>query len=53
MKTLGIAMLLMGFAGLAMAGPAAVPEINPASATGALALISGAVLVIRAGRKRS
>jgi hypothetical protein len=45
-------LLLAGFSGLAAAGPVSVPEINPASAAGAIALVSGALLVIRGQRKR-
>ena len=30
--------------------PSSVPEINPALATGALALIAGSVLILRRGR---
>jgi len=46
-------MLLMGTAGLAMAGVAAVPEIGgPASGIGAVALLTGALLVIRGRRKK-
>jgi hypothetical protein len=52
MKTFGMALLVMGLSGLAMAGPLSVPEINPASAAGAIALASGALLVIRSQRKR-
>jgi len=44
--------LLVGVAGSAMAGgPVATPEIDSASAGGALALLSGALLVIRGRRK--
>jgi LPXTG-motif cell wall-anchored protein len=46
-------MLLVGAAGSAMAGVAAVtPEIDSATAVGALALLSGALLVIRSRRKK-
>ena len=51
-KTIGLMMLLVGAAGSAMAGFVAVPEIDSASAVGALALLSGALLVIR-GRRRA
>jgi len=51
-KIVGMTLLLIGVAGFAMAAaPTAAPEIDPTSAVGALALLSGAVLVIR-GRKR-
>jgi hypothetical protein len=56
LKTLvAVALLLMGVTGAALArvgGPASVPEIDAGSAVNALALISGAVLVIR-GRRRA
>ena len=49
-KFAGMMLLLIGVAGSAMAGTTA-PEIDPGSAVGALALLSGAVLVIRARKK--
>jgi hypothetical protein len=49
MKIVGMILLLVGSAGFAMATIA--PEIDPGSATTALALLSGAVLVIRGRRK--
>jgi LPXTG-motif cell wall-anchored protein len=52
-KYAGLALLLIGTAGMAVAGgPASVPEIDPAMAIGALALLSGGLLVIRARRKK-
>jgi hypothetical protein len=51
MKFVGMALLLAGFSGLAMAGMGPVPEISPASGVAALDLVSGALLVIR-GRRR-
>jgi LPXTG-motif cell wall-anchored protein len=52
-KYAGLALLLMGTAGMAVAGgPAGVPEIDSAMAIGALALLSGGLLVIRARRKK-
>lgn len=52
MKFIGIAMLLVGVAGSALAaGEIVVPEIDSASGLGALTLLSGALLVIR-GRLR-
>ena len=51
MKIAGIAMLLIGAAGLAMAGTAA-PEIDPGSAAAPLALLSGAMLIIRGRQKK-
>jgi hypothetical protein len=43
-------LLLLGLSSLAFAGVSA-PEIDPGSASGALALIGAAVLVIRSRRK--
>jgi hypothetical protein len=43
-------LLLIGMGSAAFAN--SVPEINPASAGSALALISGAVLVMRGRRKK-
>lgn len=53
MKFLGMMLLLVGSSSLAFAGlEVAVPEIGPASGVGALALLSGALLVIRSRRRR-
>jgi hypothetical protein len=52
MKSAGLALLLMGFSSLVFAGGTAVPEISPASGVAALAILSGAVLVIRGRRKK-
>lgn len=52
-KYAGLALLLIGTAGMAVAGGVApVPEIDPAMAIGALALLSGGLLVIRARGKK-
>ena len=51
MKIIGMMLLLVGLAGLAMADAVLAPEIDPGSATTALALLSGAMLVIRGRRK--
>jgi hypothetical protein len=52
-KFMGMVLLLVGLSGLAMAGAVTgVPEIDAASGAGALALLSGALLVIRARRKK-
>ena len=48
----GIAVLLLGLSSLASAGFEVVPEISPASGVAALALVSGALLVIRSRRKK-
>jgi hypothetical protein len=51
MKFVGSVLLLVGLTTVAFAGGAAAPEVSPASGVAALALVSGAVLVIR-GRRR-
>ena len=51
MKLLGSMLLLIGVGSVALAQPAPAPEISPASAGSALALISGALLVM-GGRRR-
>jgi hypothetical protein len=51
MKIAGVALLLIGLGSAVYGGPATAPEVNPASAGSALALISGVVLVLR-GRRR-
>ena len=51
-KTIGVILLLIGIAG---AATAAVPEIDPASGVNALALLAGALVLIRprrSGEKR-
>ena len=50
MKLSGMVLLLVGVAGFALAN--VVPEIDPGSSASALALLSGAVLVIRSRRKK-
>ncbi len=51
-KLLGLSLLVLGAASLALAGPTAAPEIDGASATSAIALLSGGLLVLRARRKK-
>ena len=52
-KYLGLALLLIGTAGIAAAGGFVIaPEIDPAMGISALALLSGGLLVIRARKKR-
>ena len=54
-RLLGLAYMIVGSAGVAMAGSPpvpGVPEIDPATATGALALLGGSILVIRARLKK-
>jgi hypothetical protein len=45
--SLGLLLMLSGMSSLAMAIPASTPEVDPASATSALALLAGAVLLAR------
>lgn len=52
MKNVMASLLLLGLASFAFAGLSPVPEISAATATGALTLISGAALVLRARRRR-
>ena len=52
MKSVGFALLFIGLSSFAMAGEPVAPEISPASGVAALALVSGALLVIRGRRKR-
>ena len=49
MKVLGMTLLVVGMASFASAF--SVPEIDPGSAGSALALLSGALLVIKSRRK--
>lgn len=53
MKVLGMSLLLIGVAGLAVAVPPPVgaPEIDAGSAGSALALLSGALLIFKTKRK--
>ena len=51
MKMTGTLVLLLGMAGFAFAGGVPVPEIDGSSAVAAMALLSGAVLVLRGRRK--
>jgi len=50
-KLIGSILLLIGVGTAVFATPS-VPEINPASAGSAIALISGAVLLMRGRRKK-
>jgi hypothetical protein len=52
MKTVGMMLLLAGLSSFAMGGTPQAPEISPATGVGALTLLSGALLVIRARRKK-
>ncbi len=50
MKLLGMALMFIAVAGFASAGT--VPEIDPGSAGSAVALLAGALLVVRSKRKK-
>jgi len=55
MKSVGIVLLLVGLPSLVFGGFCAIPaapEIGPGSAVGAVALVSGALLIIRSRRRR-
>jgi hypothetical protein len=51
-KLLGLGLLLLGAASFALAGPVAAPEIDAPSASSAIALLSGSLLVLRSRRKK-
>jgi|CZKS01.1.fsa_nt_gi hypothetical protein len=51
MKFIGMALLLVAVSGIASAGGVGAPEIDPGSAGTAVALLSGALLVIRGRHK--
>jgi hypothetical protein len=46
-----LSILIVGLAAVAAAAVVAAPEINPASGVNAIALLSGALLVIRSRRR--
>ncbi len=50
-KVLGVTLILLGAAGTAMAVPTA-PEIDAGAGASALALLSGALLVLRSRRRK-
>ena len=52
MRTLGLSILLLGVAGFAFAAATSVPEIDGSSAVAAIALLSGAILVLRGRQKK-
>lgn len=52
-RVCGLFLILAGTASVALAGLQPAPEIDPATAASALAVLTGAVLIIRARRKRS
>lgn len=49
-KTIGMMLLFIGISSVAMATP--VPEIDPSSGISAIALLSGALLMLRHNRKK-
>jgi hypothetical protein len=49
MKFVGMFLLVVGMSGVALAS---VPEMDPGSGASALALLSGALLVIKSRRKK-
>jgi hypothetical protein len=51
LKLSGIALVAIGVAGACLAQVAPTPEIDPATGANALALVAGALLVIRSRRK--
>jgi len=52
MKFAGITLVLTGLSGAAMALQVSAPEVSPVSAGSAIALIAGAVLIMRGRRKQ-
>ena len=51
LKAIGVIVIALGMAGLAFA-PTSIPEVDPGSLVSPLALISGAILVLK-GRRRT
>ena len=52
MKSIGMLLLLIGLSSFAFGGiNVTAPEISPVAGVGAITLLSGAILVIRARRK--
>jgi hypothetical protein len=52
MKLVGMMMLFVGISGSAFAGVVLAPEIDASSATAAVTLITGGLLVLRARRRK-
>jgi hypothetical protein len=50
-RIISLSLFLLGAVGVAFAGVSPAPEIDASSAVGAVALLSGAVLVLRARRR--
>lgn len=51
-RIIGMSLLLLGVSGFAIAGVTAAPEIDANSAVGAVTLLAGGIMVLRA-RQRS
>ncbi len=51
-KSFGIALILFGVSQFASAGVFTTPELDPATGVSALVLLSGALLIIRARRRK-
>lgn len=51
LKAAGMLLILIGVSSFALADVAVAPEISAGSASSALALVSGAILVIRSRKK--
>ncbi len=51
-KMLGLSLLLIGVAANCLAAPPSTPEVDPSSATAAVALLAGGLMVIRYRRKK-
>ena len=51
-KIFAMALLLVGVSPFVFAGPPTTPELDPATGVSALVLLSGALLIIRARRRK-
>ncbi len=51
-KLIGMTLLMIGSAAIALAQAGPAPEIDPASVTSGLVLLGGVVLVVRASRRK-
>lgn len=47
----GLILILAGLSAVGFAGPIATPEVSPDTAASALAVLTGAVLIIRSRRR--
>ncbi len=52
MRILGFALMVAGLAGTAFAGSLPAPEIDGSTATAAIALVAGGLVVLRARKRR-